>query len=219
MKKAIVSAIYGDFDNPVKQPDQGVDDYILFTDNPKLTSDFWHVIYKPLPFGSPRGDAKYIKTFMWLLPELSDYDELMWIDGCLSLHDNVFAEFGAHPGFAVFARHPFHTQGHDDVYRAIDICREIPKYADARFDDQVAYLESIGFPHHSGIHACCRFLTRRAPELVKLTHYWWSHNLLFHWQDQLSLPVAIYQSGVSPTIIPHRHGSYHHEKHLIQENA
>jgi len=216
MKKAIVTAIYGDFDDPVTQPDQGVDDYILFTDNPKLTSDFWQVIYKPLPFGSPRGDAKYIKTFMWALPELAEYDEMLWIDGCLVLHDNVFAEFAQHPGFMVIARHPLPER--TNVYEAIDICRPLGKYADARFDEQVAYMRSIGFPEQTQILACCRFLTRRAPELVKLTHYWWSHNLLFHWQDQLSLPVAIYQSGVTPTIIPNRPGSYHHEAHLINEN-
>lgn len=219
VKKAIVSAIYGGFDQPVDQPDQGVDDYIMFTDNPELKSDFWKVIYKPLPFGSPRGNAKYIKVFMWLQPELADYNEMMWIDGCLSLHDNVFAEFAQHKGFMVIAQHPGHVKGHDDVYTAIDICRSLPKYKDARFDEHESYLRAIGFPEHSGLLACCRFLTRRDQRLEELMHYWWSHNLLFHWQDQISLPVAAFQAEVEPTVIPNRPGSYHHNTHLIQENT
>jgi hypothetical protein len=216
MKKAVISAIYGNFDNPVKQPDQGVDDYIMFTDNPNLTSDFWRIVYKPLPFGSPRGDAKYIKTFMWLLPELAEYDEMLWIDGCLQLNDNVFAEFSQHEGSMVIALHP--NPDRNNIYEMIDICRPLGKYADSRFDEQVSYLKSIGFPERCSVYACCRFLTRRSPDLMKLTHYWWSHNLLFHWQDQISLPVAVFQSGVKPTVIPNRPGSYYHNRHLVQEN-
>lgn len=213
--RIVLSAIYGDYDTPIPQVEQTVkvDKWILFTDNPDLKSDFWQVIYFPLPYDHPRNNAKYIRMFGYtILPQFIEYEkdnEIIWIDGALVLQKEVVEWISSYSGFLVLQKHP----GRNCIYEEIKASQQVPsKYGSCDFDSQAAYYRKLGIKPNSGLLGTCIMLMRPCPSLDKLMNYWWAHNLVFNYQDQVTLPAAILQSKVTPTTIEFN-PIYHHNRH------
>lgn len=200
--KTIVSAIYGNYDHPLSQIEQGVDRYVMFTDNKDLKSNFWEIVYLPLPYDRQLS-ARYIKTMMFSFFNRGDI--LLWIDACLTLNNRVFDEFNI--GEIVFSKHPLKERTFSN---ALELSIPHPKYQSSKWSEIRKMGEGL-----SEYLASCRFLIKVGDESIRLMATWWGLIENFSRHDQLLLPIAISKSRVKPVIIDHTPYSYRHNHHLV----
>lgn len=179
-----VSAIYGGYDH-AKPPPPG--DAVMFTDNPNLQAPGWDIrVDTRYPHLHPRLQAKAPK----LLPHvfLPEHPRTVWIDGSITVTADVdIAPLG-------FFRHPARC----NVANEAAVSMMMHKYAGLPCVEQANSYLAGGLPEGlwaSGFH------TRDidAPNVVEFFDRWWHENVLWTYQDQLSLPWARWKAGVEIT--------------------
>ena len=92
-KIIIYTANYGNYDilkNQLKFPNV---EYICFTDNPKIKSETWNIIYDKsiMKYHTPRIKSKYFKIMSHLL-SFNENDILIWIDSSYEIKNNFFLQ-------------------------------------------------------------------------------------------------------------------------------
>ena len=134
MKYCVVSLIFNNYE-PIREPLE-VDpdaDYFMFTDNPNLTSTGWKIIYvEELDKQELNGIQKMLifkYSFYKYIPNSSDYDYFMMIDGSIVLLKSLepiinYIENGNYD--LSIALHPMRNSL-DDEYQAWIQCRGLNK--------------------------------------------------------------------------------------------
>jgi hypothetical protein len=179
------SELFNDF---AYRPAAGID-FICFTDDPELRSDFWDIRLVPRGLLDPARAAKRIKA----LPHrfLPQYDRSLYVDNTVRLKerpDRIFERFlePAQSPLVCF-RHFERDCVYDEAEEIIRLEYDDP----ARVRTQMNLYRHIGYPAKNGL---CKtaFLLRRhnEPALASLMERWHQQVLLYSVRDQLSLPVA-----------------------------
>lgn len=188
MKTIIYSAIYGDHDEPKKQP-LGIKP-ILFTDS--IESEDYEVRKVERKEVHPRMQAKYFKC---MPHEVLDCDVSIWVDGNAMILQPGFVEWCLEQlgdnDIAVI-KHP----DRNCIYKEAIFCKGMAKYQDVDVLGQVAEYRQEGFPDDYGLWACGLLIRRHNKRIKKFNKMWWEHNLKYTYQDQLSFPVCVKRSGV-----------------------
>ncbi len=215
MRVCIYTAIYGGYDNLLEQPRQSAPtDFVCFTDEPLSRVSPWSVVRNRRRSGlAPRIRAKYFKVlnhrvfpcgrpalreaFLFgLRSYLRPYDYSIWIDGSIRILRPDFAGvmiagIGA-AGIAMIV-HP----DRDCIYDELDATVAWGKYQGAPIAEQVASYRSEGYPAHNGLVACGLIArASRNPRVVQIDDAWWNEQMRWTDQDQLSLPVVLWRSGL-----------------------
>ena len=240
MRVCVYTAIYGEYDDLKPPAPQSVPtDFICYTDNPAMRpAGAWRVVYdQRLPDLHPRLRAKWFKTHPHLLfPDgrppawryhAADprrlwhrYDAVIWIDGSIRVTGAAFARDMAAslgPEGTAFCRHP----DRDCIYDEATASLRWAKYHGLPIAAQVESYRAEGYPAHHGLMACTVIVRDpRATQWHAIDEAWWQENLLWTYQDQLSLPVVLWRRHRQVGWIPGhlwRHPLFEWVPHRIDE--
>lgn len=199
---AVVSASYGGYDyaHGTSQHRDDVD-YIYYTTDKQELPPFWEK--RDLPhhgFLDNRRLSKWPKINPHALTDLSEYRYVIWIDGSMTINDADFPhkilEYLDH-GMVISP----HFDGRDCAYGEATI--RPAKYRNEPLDEQVAAYRYEGFPEGFGLYECgvmARDMT--APGVREVGELWHLQNLMWSYQDQVSLPYTFWRTGFVPDVLP-----------------
>jgi hypothetical protein len=179
----------------------GIDEFICFTDDPSLKSDFWRItLVNDRMLDAPRA-SKRIKH----LPHryLSDFDESLYLDNTVHLNErpsSLFDAFLRPTGSPlVLFRHPDRQCVYDEADEVVRLRYDEP----ARIRRQMRIYETRGYPRARGLSTAPFLLRRhRDPVLVEVMENWFEQILLHSLRDQLSLDVVMWLRNFTPDYIP-----------------
>jgi hypothetical protein len=197
-KRALYTAIFGNYDRLKDIPQQLGVDLICFTDDTKLQHPRWQVRYVQPKYAHPRLSAKYYKMLSHVA--LFEYEEVLWVDGSFEVQDPNFAkdvfEYLEAASIAV-CLHP--ERG--CIYDEASLCQPMAKYCDQNIVEQVAYYREQGFPAKWGLFAAGIVARRNDDSTIShLNEAWMEENEKWTYHDQLSLPYVLWKLRIKPAI-------------------
>jgi hypothetical protein len=190
----IYSAVYGGYDYLKEQPTQRGVRYVMFTDRPQKSKTWDIVIDKKFTDLHPRISAKWYKTHSH---ELFPNEVSIWIDGSATVINTLFAkkceQFLGNNDMMCFV----HPEGRRCIYQEAEYCKDMEKYKRVDIMGQVKAYQKKGYPEMNGLWACGLVVRRPTPKVAEFNRLWWKHNLQYTYQDQLSFPVLLQETGVN----------------------
>ncbi|MDL2246079.1 DUF616 domain-containing protein [Methanobrevibacter sp. OttesenSCG-928-K11] len=218
-KIAIYTAFTSGYDN-LKEPEV-IDencDYICFTDNQNLKSDFWDIRQMGDSTFDNNRKAKQYK----ILPHkyLPEYKYSFWIDGTFkiknSIREYIYTHI-KHDSNIICVLHP----ERDCVYDEFKFSKKVTRYPVNIMKKQILKYENEGFSKNQGLFALgAIFREHNSPEIIKLMEDWWSEIIEFSNQDQLSFPYVAWKNKINPSVSNiyywnndywYKEGDYHHK--------
>lgn len=198
MKVAVVTSRYGDLDPVVSPPLQSLDvEWICVTDNPVDIPAPWLAVVEPRPHMTPRMAAKVARC----RPDYyTDADVIIWLDASARLRtymsvEKLLTKLGDSP-IAMF-RHP----ARDAIEPEAHISLSMTKYHGQNIREQVAHYRAEGLPESFGLWAAgC--IVRRPALVGDFGDRWMMEMARWSWQDQISLPFVLWQTGLRPVDLP-----------------
>lgn len=202
-KTAVYTSVIGDFEHPTTHLYENGVDYIYISDGSSkpFEESKWQV-HELEGFG--HLDARRVAKLPKLNPHFFDflrkYDYLVWIDGDMGIIHSTFVEdimYYLDDGI-VFSPH---FDARHCAYGEATI--RPPKYQKEPLDEQVAYYRSRGFPEDFGLfEGGCIARDMRHQKAKELGMQWYIHNMVFSYQDQVSLPFIMWDMGWTPSVLP-----------------
>ena len=196
-KKRIViyTAITGNYDDLImpKHINENCD-YICFTDNPTLVSDFWQVrIIDETHIDNIRKARKYKVLPHLYLPE---YKYSLWVDANFEIIGDVekyIMEFSNHSPMLCII-HP----ERDCIYEEALACINQNKDDKQIIQKQIKKYSHKNYPIHNGLIASgVLFRKHNDPNLTKIMNEWWSEIMTFSRRDQLSFNYVCWDNSFS----------------------
>lgn len=203
MKKCcIYTCLLGGYEHLNDQPvaKESLIPFICFTDNKKLTSDVWKVIYVEPSFAmDPMRSQRIVKAKPWdFLPE---YDFSIYIDNSVVLKETPekILNFYNYDGGLALSHHSFRDSVMDEF---IEVSR-------LGLDDQSRIFEQL---NHYMID-CPEILEEKPfwggmlirehnnPNIRRMGEIWLEHILRYSRRDQLSLNLAIRSAALTPKLL------------------
>lgn len=197
MTVAVLSSIYGDYDERSAPPPQTVDaEWILVTDVARDVPG-WTVVVEPRPDVHPRLAAKVAKCLPW---HYTEADITVWMDGaCQLLHDRALEGLLAEAEGETLTQfvHPWR----DCIYTEAEASTGMPKYAGRALREQVGHYRKGGHPADWGLWATGLIVRDRGRDPYKhdeLGHRWLAEQVRWTYQDQLSEAVVLRKLALWP---------------------
>ena len=216
-KIAVVTAIFGDYDN-LKTPPLNGDfddkvDWFCFTENPSLSSVHWNIIYTSYPPLDIYKDKEYMvyknmmiakdyNLMMHRISLLHNSEYYIWIDGSVSLRPtfltNIFRILSSTTDCKlIHFQHSVRNTVHDELLASTSM----QKYKDQPLKAQYDHYVKEGFPDTTGLFENTVFVRKNDPSINKMMEMWWMHNLNYSYQDQISYPFVLWKTGVTPYVL------------------
>jgi hypothetical protein len=198
MKIAVVSSVYGGYDQPTPGVPQDVEcEYVLVTDQP-YDCPPWRVVVEPRPQLHPRLAAKVAKC----RPDLyADADVYVWVDASIHINAVDFVSWVlAHLEQGEIAQIP-----HPDRRRIVDeadVSSHMAKYAGLPVKEQAAHYTARGYPDGWGLWATGLIGYRRSPAVRVFGDAWLREQTRWTYQDQLSQAPVLHALGMKPAELP-----------------
>jgi len=200
---ALYSALYGGYD-AVPGVDCDVDMYsVLYVDNQdtamKAMGRGWREVrivnHHLMTFnGDPAITAPMLAHKYWkMFAGKNEAKVTVWMDASMTItrakeFKELCLEAISEADIAIIA-HPWRNC----IYEEAEFSASLPRYASLadNLRQQASYYQSIGHPHHAGLHAT-GFYIRRDNSMVRrvMSNWWWECITRTH-QDQVSLPVVL----------------------------
>jgi hypothetical protein len=187
------------FNDFVYERDDNID-FICFTDDPELRSEFWNIKLMKPGLLDPARTSKEIKA----LPHrfLREYEWSLYIDNTVRLKvppKRLFGEIlaGAPSPFVCF-HHPDRNCVYDEADVVIAFGYDDPD----RVRAQMRFYRQIGYPAKYGL-GTIPFIMRRHhdPILTPVMERWYQQVLLHSKRDQLSLNPVMWFYNFNPTYV------------------
>lgn len=224
-KIAIVSAIYGNYDNLKEQNVNNANlvDWFCFTDNTEIKNNgYWKIINKPYHLINPTQDNNYKNNFNNISTEdkrtfnmmcakyyklqghnidiLKKYNYIIWVDGSLFLRpdyvDNII-KLVKHNYNLVNFKH----NGRDNIKDELEASLIMDKYVSQDLWKQYDEYMSQGFTDRIGLFENTMIIRKNIGYINKLFDEWWEHNLKYSYQDQISYPFVLWKHRIIPDYI------------------
>jgi hypothetical protein len=186
VRVAVVSAVFGGYDEPV-WVQQTVDcHYVMVTDGMvNVPRQFEHVRVDRGSF-DPRLAGKFPKCRPW---EYTDADLFVWLDGSIipdaGLVERMIADLG--DGDVAFHPHPDRTSIVSEARASL----RLPKYESHDVMSQAQAYVDAGHPDDWGLWAAGLFIWRDLMRVRQLGQLWLDEICRWTVQDQLPLPVVL----------------------------
>jgi len=187
MTKAVYTVITGDYDN-LLTPKIITDgwNYLCFTDNEKLKSDFWNIIRITNKSIHQVKLARKIKILSYLY--VSKYDLSVWVDGNIQINCDL-DQFIKEKCFGLetisLMKHPERNCLYDEG----DACIKLKKDSPEIIIDQVCDYIDKKFPKKWGLFQTGVIVRPKLTSNEKLFFdLWWREVEKWSRRDQISLP-------------------------------
>lgn len=186
MRVAVVSAIFGGYDEPCFVEQSVSCSYVMVTDDLLSPPRGWehrqvrsHV--------HPRLAGKFPKCRPW---EYADADLFVWLDGSIlpqpGLVERMITDLG--DGDVAFHPHPDRTSITAEARKSSEL-HKYPEWMDVR--GQVRSYVDAGHPDDWGLWAAGLFIWRDSFRVRQMGQLWLDEILRWGHQDQLPLPVVL----------------------------
>ncbi len=189
----VYSAITGNYDD-VRDPEY-IDsklDYILFTNNPNITSSVWQVrlVENEEQLDNVRLARKIKIMGHEYLPE---YDYSIWVDGKLKVKNDLREYIEKHRGHEPLLC--FNHYVNDCVYQEWEACLALQKDSPEIMEKQMKRYKAEGYPEHNGMLDSA-FLVRDLGDarMRQVMETWWSEILHGSRRDQLSFNYSCWKN-------------------------
>lgn len=200
MKVAVITSIYGDYDDLLEPPAQSIPtEFICVTDHPR-ESESWQIIVQKSEL-HPRLAAKRPK----FMPDLyTDADICIWVDAAAKILTSTFAEdMIKELGDNDFAQ--FMHPARDCIYDEAEESKNLPKYRNQDIAGQIeGYRVADKFPEHWGLWATGVIVWRTVGGDIDVRRFgreWFRECRDTSYQDQLSEPVLLRAFDLCPKTI------------------
>lgn len=205
---ALITAIYDGYDElkPVL-PQQGADvEWVFVTDDPDIgeqeTYRGWRVVYEPRPGVHPNRAAKHPKYEPW---RYASAPVSVWVDASFRVVSDRFAVEAtaglteAEP-IAQFV-HPWR----DCLFDEATASAHLRKYEGEPVLKQADHYSERGHPAGWGLWATGVIARRHTEAVRELGVRWLAETYAWSFQDQVSQPFALRETGLRPTALPGNH--------------
>lgn len=220
IKRVVYTALFGPHEalTPQDAPHEAGVDYLCFTDDPALTSNFWTIIQEPGIFpADPRRSQRFIKIRGHKI--LHEYDEWLYLDNTVRLKvsaQKILEDWlDGHDWAAINLTT---TTLWQEFEKNLDLNKDSVERINEQLSDYSTYhLSALAEqPVWNGMFA------RKNTEAVRLfCDHWFRHVCRYSARDQLSMIVALSGSQVSLKRInaSTRNSVWHDWPHRAEETA
>lgn len=194
-KICVYTCITGDYDNLKEIPkiEKGID-YYCFTNNKKIKSNTWNVIYIDDENLSNVQLARKIKILGHEL--INDYDILLWMDGAVTFKKNIKDFINTYldkKDVLVAFMHGERDNIKDEAYA----CYRFNKESKGNINRILKFYEDEKYLFDNGLIESTVYIKRPKDKIVQETmRLWFSMILNYSTRDQLSFNYCIYKTGL-----------------------
>lgn len=202
---AVITAIYDSYDElKPTLPQKGVSvDWVLVTDDEALkdetTARGWRVVYEPRPGVHPNRAAKHPKYEPW---RYTSADRSVWVDASFRIVSETLAvEALEYADPIAQFQHPWR----DCLFAEATESAGLAKYDGEPSLEQAEHYAAQGHPVNWGLWAT-GFIARQHTESVRaLGALWLEETYRWSFQDQVSQPFVLRETGLRPASLPGTH--------------
>lgn len=194
-KICVYTCITGDYDNLKEIPklEKGID-YYCFTNNKKIKSNTWNVIYIEDENLSNVQLARKIKILGHEL--INDYDILLWMDGAVTFKKNIKDFINTYldkKDVFIGFMHGERDNIKDEAYA----CYRFNKESKGNINRILKFYEDEKYLFNNGLIESTVYIKRPKDKTVQETmKLWFSMILNYSTRDQLSFNYCIYKTGL-----------------------
>lgn len=202
MSVAVVTSIYGDYDQLQAPPEQSIDvEWVCVTDTLDASAGPWKIVPERRPNLPPRLAAKIAKCLPHEYVSMG-HEAVIWMDGSCHLKDPLALErvlAATQPGDISQFQHPVRRCMFDEAAFSAGL----PKYVHQPILAQATWYGLDGHPVDWGLWAT-GFIVYRAPRDIcdMLGRSWLAEQMRWTDQDQISQPYVWRRAAMRPTILP-----------------
>lgn len=194
-KICVYTCITGDYDNPKEIPklEKGID-YYCFTNNKKIKSNTWNVIYINDKNLSNVQLARKIKILGHEL--INDYDILLWMDGAVTFKKNIKNFINTYLDKKdVFVG--FMHGERDNIIDEAYACYRFNKESKENINKILKFYKDENYSFNNGLIESTVYIKKPKDKIVQETmKLWFSMILNYSTRDQLSFNYCIYKTGL-----------------------
>lgn len=200
MKTIVYTAIIGNYDNVVTPLQHNKDyEYILFTNNVEITSDFWKVVYISDSSLSNKKLARKIK----IRPDLylPKHDLSIWLDANIIQNCNLESLVECLSGFDMLTmKHP----SRNCIYQEVNACNHFKKDNLDLMIKQTNRYKANNYPENNGLIASGILIRRNKQDVKDLMRNWWYEVSEYSHRDQLSFNYVLSKfMGFKLVLVPY----------------
>lgn len=201
MKLCVYTCITGDYDkvNEIKNKEPGID-YYLFTNNRKVKSNTWKVIYIS---SDTLDDAKLSRKIKILGHDIirDNYDVSVWMDGNIIIKNSIwkFLEKFMTDDTKFLA---FKHSKRNSIAEEMEACIEHQKESIHNVEKLRKYYKQENFKDDTGLIECTVHVKRHNdPQVIKTMRLWFDMVKNYSGRDQLSFNYVISKTNLKVTWI------------------
>lgn len=200
MKKKICvyTCITGNYDNinELVFKETGID-YYLFTNNKKITSNTWNVVY--IDNVDNLDNVRLARKIKILGHDLlKKYDLTVWIDGNIYFKKKLNDFLSFCPNISEYSFVGFKHSSRNCIY---DECKACVKYKKEDKDiilNQIEFLKKENYPENNGlIESTIIFRNMNDKNVIKTCKIWFDMIMRFSCRDQLSFNYSAYKTKLN----------------------
>lgn len=200
-KKIVVyTAITGNYDQlvePLYKSDEF--DYVCFTDNKRMKSDFWKIVR----FRSIRYDLTRQARWVKILPHkfFQGYEYSIWVDANIRIVGNLkelIDTYLANTSLAFYR----HSDGRTCIYQEAEACIKRKKDDKQVILNQAARYRLLNYPENNGLISSGVILRRHMDrKIIRTMKDWWSEVENYSKRDQMSFNYVAWKNRTEFSII------------------
>lgn len=197
MKKiCIYTCITGDYDDlkELKQTEVGID-YFCFTNNDKIKSNTWNVVY--IEDNTLNNHMLSRKIKMLGHPMINQYDICVWIDANVVIRSSILDFLNQGCDLEQYDFVAFQHEERNCIYEEGLACVKLRREKKEIIETQLQFYEEQQFPKQFGLCEMTVFVKKPKNELVQKTmNLWFDMIQKYSKRDQMSFMYAIYKTGL-----------------------
>jgi hypothetical protein len=208
MRRVVYTCLFGHSElfNDLKYERDGID-FVCFTDDPDLRSDFWKIELLPKQPLHPARAAKRIKALPHIY--LAQYDWSLYIDNIVRLKvppAQLFEQFLASAKSPLVC---FRHYERDCIYDEAKVVLSLDFDTPDRVIPQMALYRRLGYPTKNGLAKTTLLLRQHHnPALRRVMDIWWDQILNHSRRDQLSMLPSCWFENFDIEYLPNKFDAY-----------